>query len=229
MARAVWKGAISFGLVHVPIELYPAESRNEFKFTMLDRRDLAPVGYQRVNKKSGKEVPWDDIVKGYEYEDDRYVVLTDEDFRRANVTATQTVEIFGFADTCSIPDHYFEQPYVLVPGRRGEKGYALLRDALRRTERVGLATVVIRARQHVCTVAPVGDQILLNTLRYASELEAMKTHAVETPAKGNAYSARELEMAERLVREMEEAFDPAAYKDHYHGDLMKRIRAKLKC
>ncbi len=227
MARAVWKGAISFGLVHVPVELVPAAARNELKFSMLDRRDLAPVGYKRVNKKSGHEVPWDDIVKGYEYEDDRYVVLSDEDFRLANVEATQRIDIFGFAAVAEIPVHFFETPYVLVPGQRGEKGYALLREALRRTGRVALAHMVIRNRQHVCTVMPHHDHLLVITLRFASELAPVDQHAIPPLAKKDAYSSRELEMAERLIKEMDTTFAPAEYTDQYRDDLMRRIDAKI--
>jgi DNA end-binding protein Ku len=228
VARAIWKGAVTFGLVHIPVELYSAESRGELHFHMLDRRDLAPVGYQRVNKKSGRAVPWEDIVKGYEYEDDRYVVLTEEDFRLANVEATQTVEIFGFTAAHAIPDHYFETPYVIVPMKRGEKGYALLRDALERKKRVGLANVVMRNRQHVCAVVPEGNRLLVITLRYAEELAALETHSIGAAAGKSAYSARELEMAERLIQEMDEKFTPDKYVDRYRDDLMRRIDAKIK-
>ena len=227
MARAVWTGAVSFGLVHIPVELYPAESRDELKFSMLDRRDLSPVGYNRINKKTGKDVPWAEIVKGHEYDDDRYVVLTDEDFRLANIAATQTVDIFGFAEACTIPDQYFETPYVLVPGKRGDKGYALLREALTRTDRVGLARVVIRAREHVCALVAVEQQLLVITLRYASELAAMTQHAVDSHAPAAAFSAKELQMAERLVRDMEASFDPSSYTDRYRADVMKRIEQKI--
>src|SRR5438874_7214521 len=144
MARGLWKGAISFGLVNVPVELFSAEKRSsELDLTMLDKRDLAPVGYKRYNKASGEDVPWSEIVKGYEYEDDKYVVLSDEDFRRANVEASKTVDIAAFVERGSIPAKFFETPYYLAPGKRGEKPYALLRDALKKADRVGVATVVI--------------------------------------------------------------------------------------
>src|SRR3954454_12923732 len=147
MARGLWKGAISFGLVNVPVELYSAQKRSEaISLSMLDKRDMAPVGYKRVNKATGKEVPWEDIVKGYEYEDDKYVVLSEEDFRRANVEASKTVDITAFVERGSIPAKFFETPYYLAPGKRGEKPYALLRDALKKAERVGVSTVVIRTR-----------------------------------------------------------------------------------
>ena len=131
MARGLWKGAISFGLVNVPVELFSAQKRSaELDLTMLDKRDLAPVGYKRVNKATGKDVPWEDVVKGYEYEDDKYVVLSEEDFRRANPDASKTVDIMAFVDLADIAPQYFETPYYLAPGKRGEKAYALLRDAM---------------------------------------------------------------------------------------------------
>jgi DNA end-binding protein Ku len=145
MARGLWKGAISFGLVHVPVELHPALKRSsELDVTMLDRRDLAPVGYKRYNKSTGEDVPWGDIVKGYQYEDGRYVVLSEEDFRRANAQAARTVEILAFVDLAEIAPMHFDTPYYLAPGRRGEKAYALLREAIKRTGEAGIATVVIR-------------------------------------------------------------------------------------
>src|SRR6185295_2058520 len=131
MPRGLWKGAISFGLVNVPVELYSAQKRSaELDLTMLDKRDMAPVGYQRVNKSTGKEVPWEDVVKGYEYEDDKYVVLSEEDFRRANPEGSKTVDIMAFVDLADIAPQYFESPYLLAPGKLGEKAYALLRDAM---------------------------------------------------------------------------------------------------
>ena len=152
MARALWKGAITFGLVHIPVELYPAEERKEFKFSMLDKRDFSPVGYKRYSKKSGKEVDWNNVVKGYEYEKDQYVVLSDEDFRRANVKASQTIDIEAFVPAGEIPPQYFDTPYYLVPTERGQKVYALLRETLRSTGRVAVAQVVIRTAQHLAVV-----------------------------------------------------------------------------
>src|SRR3989454_2711892 len=147
MPRAIWKGAITFGLVHVPVELYPAEERREFKFSMLDKRDFSPIGYKRYSKKTGKEVEWSDVVKGYEYEKDQYVVLSDEDFRRANVKATQTIEIRAFVGDDEISAEYFETPYYLAPDKRGQKAYALLRETLKSAHRVAVAEVVIRTTQ----------------------------------------------------------------------------------
>ena len=153
MARPLWKGAISFGLVNVPVELHSAKKRStELDMTMLDKRDLAPVGYKRVNKSTGKEVPWAEVVKGYEYEDDKYVVLSDEDFRRANPEAAKTVDIQAFVDLVDIAPHYFDTPYYLVPSKRGEKAYALLRDTLKKAGKAGIASVVIRTKQYLAAL-----------------------------------------------------------------------------
>ena len=174
MPRSLWKGAISFGLVNIPVILSSAENRNSFDLTMLDRRNMKPVGVKRYNKETEKEVEWDDIVKGYEYEKERYVVLTEEDFKRANVKATQTVDIVAFVEANEVAPTYFETPYYLAPDKRGEKGYVLLRETLRATDKIGIATVVIRTRQYLAALIPTGDVIVLNTLRYKNELISVK-------------------------------------------------------
>ena len=229
MARSLWKGAISFGLVNVPVELFPAEERKEFQFSMLDKRDLSPVGYKRYNKKSGKEVAWNDIVKGYEYDKDRYVVLTEEDFRRANVKATRTIDIKAFVPAKEIPAQYFETPYYLVPSGRGEKVYALLRETLKSTGRAAVAQVVIRTTQHLCVVAPIGRALMLITLRYADQLRG--TSGFELPAeslKTAGVTSKEVDLAQRLVDDMTEHWKPGEFKDTYHDDLMRRIKEKIK-
>ena len=174
MPRSLWKGAISFGLVNIPVILSSAENRNSFDLTMLDRRNMKPVGVKRYNKETEKEVGWDNIVKGYEYEKDRYVVLTDEDFKRANVKATQTVDIIAFVEAKAVAPTYFETPYYLTPDKRGEKGYVLLRETLKATNKIGIATVVIRTRQYLAALISTGDVIVLNTLRYQNELMSAK-------------------------------------------------------
>ncbi|MBA2352385.1 MAG: Ku protein [Burkholderiales bacterium] len=229
MPRTIWKGAISFGLVNIPIGLYTAEVKKGLSFSLLDRRDLAPVGYQRINKETGEEVPWEEIVKGYEYEDGEYVVLGDEDFRQANVEATETVDILDFVDAAQIPVVYFEQPYYLAPGRKGEKGYALLRETLRQTNKVGIANVVIRTRQHIAALIPYGNMLVLNLLRFADELR--EPEDLELPGEDLAklgVSKKELEMAERLVEGMENEFDPTKYHDQYREDLLALIDKKIK-
>ncbi len=229
MARSLWKGAISFGLVNVPVELFPAEERKGFEFSMLDKRDFPPVGYKRYNKKSGKEVEWANIVKGYEYEKDRYVVLSDEDFRRANVKASRTIDIKAFVPAGEIPAQFFETPYYLAPGERGEKVYALLRETLRSTGRIAVGDVVIRTTQHLAAVVPMERALMLITLRYADELRG--TRGLELPAaslKSVGVTGKELELAKRLVDDMGEHWNPDEFKDTYHQDLMRRIHEKIK-
>lgn len=226
MARELWKGAIQFGLVHIPVSLYPAEHRDELSFTMLDRRDMQPVGYKRVNKSTGDEVPFDQIVKGYEYGEGEYVTLEKEDFKRANVEATQSVDILGFIDRESLPPYFFESPYYLAPGKHGDKGYALLRETLIRTGRVGIATVVIRTRQHLAALYAVESVLVLNTLRYADEMRDMSELKVPADLKAAKVTEKELDMAERLVEDMELDWDPTKYHDTYRDDLLKMIEEK---
>ena len=229
MPRVVWNGAIAFGLVHIPVNLYPGSTSSTLDFDLLDKRDFAPVGYQRVNKRTGKEVAPRELVKGYEYEKGEYVVVTDEDFRQANVRATQTVEIQAFVDAAEVAPCYFDTPYYLEPGKRAGKGYALLRETLRTTGRVGVATVVLRARQHLALVMPVGRLLVLNTLRFAADLRPAS--GLELPAAGlkaAGVSTKELDMAKRLVEDMTEPWRPDAYKDRYREDLLARIRRKVK-
>ena len=229
MARGLWKGAISFGLVNVPVELFSAEKRSsELDLTMLDKRDLAPVGYKRYNKSTGEDVPWAEIVKGYEYDDDKYVVLSDEDFRRANVEASKTVDIQAFVDLKDIPPLYFETPYYLAPGKRGEKAYALLRDAMKKAGEAGIATVVIRTRQYLAAVLPQDDVLLMDTLRYADEIKAADELGVPSGALHHRVSAKEIDMALRLIDDMSEKWQPEKFKDTYRDDLMARIKEKIK-
>ena len=229
MPRVVWKGAITFGLVHIPVNLYPGSTASALDFDLLDKRDFAPIGYRRVNKRTGKEVGLDDTVKGYEYEDGRYVVMSEEDFKRANVKATQTVDIQAFVDAAEIPAYHFDTPYYLEPGKRGEKGYALLRETLRKTGRVGVANVVLRARQHLAVVMPVDRLLLLNTLRFAGEIRPVsKLRLPGLNLKQLGVSSKEMEMAARLVGDMTERWKPEAFKDTYRSDLLARIRQKVK-
>jgi DNA end-binding protein Ku len=229
MPRAIWSGAISFGLVNVPVELYSAQKRSaEIDLTMLDKRDMAPVGYKRVNKSTGKEVPWEDVVKGYEYEDDQYVVLSEEDFRRANPEASKAVDIVAFVDVADIAPQYFETPYLLAPARRGEKAYALLRDAMAKAGKAGIATVVIRTKAYLAALVPQGEALILNTLRYHKELKAAEDIDLPEKLKGAKVSAKEIDMALRLIDDMADEWQPAKYHDTYHEDLLKRIEEKIK-
>jgi len=224
MARGLWKGAISFGLVNVPVELHSAKRRtSELDMTMLDKRDLAPVGYKRVNKATGKEVPWAEVVKGYEYRNDKYVVLSDEDFRRANPEAAKTVDIQAFVELADIAPQYFETPYYLIPGKRGEKAYALLRDTLKKAGKAGIATVMIRTKQYLAALIAEDALLVLNTLRYHDELK----NASEFEIPDAKVSAKEMDMAMRLVDDMADKWQPARYKDTFTDDLLKRIEEKV--
>lgn len=225
MARAIWKGSISFGLVNIPVGLYSAESRDEIHFKLLDRRNMSPIHYKRVNEESGREVPWEETVRGYEFADGKYVALTDEDLKRAAPEATQTIDIVDFVDLDEISPLYFDKPYYLVPEKKGAKAYALLREVLRRTGKVGIAKVVIRTRQYLAAVVARGDVLTLELMRYAHELRDPKE--LDVPHGKQGVSERELKMAEHLVKGMVEAWHPEKYKDDYRRDVMKMIEERV--
>jgi DNA end-binding protein Ku len=229
MARAMWKGAISFGLVHIPVELISASLDHELDLSMLDRRDFAPIGYKRYNKRTGKEVEWDDIIKGYEYKTDEYVVLSDEDLKQANVKATQTIDIFTFVDAAEVQLTFYEHPYYLLPGKGGEKVYALLRETLRKANKVGIASFVMRTKQHLCALVCVDNAIVLNTLRYADEIRPMDD--LDLPGstlKAVGISDKELKMALSLVEGMSETWQPEQYHDSYREDVLALVKKKIK-
>ena len=227
MPRVLWKGAISFGLVHIPVSLYPATQSERLSFDMIDKRDFSPIGYRKINKRTGEEVSSEDIVKGYQYEKGEYVVITNEDFKQANVEATQTVDIVGFVDAAAVAPYYYDTPYYLEPGKRGEKGYALLREILRRSGKLGIANVVIRSRQHLAALIPLERMLLMNTLRFANEIRSMSD--LNLPDAGlNGLTEKEMAMAERLVEDMTDDWKPEQYKDTYTSDLMARIDARIK-
>ena len=228
MARAIWKGMISFGLVTVPVELFPASQSHQLSFSMLDKRDFSPVGYKRYNKSTGGEVAWNDIVKGYEYEKDQYVVMSDEDFRRANVQQAKSVDIVTFVDAKSIPPQYFETPYYLVPGERGQKVYALLRETMRETGKIGVGQVVIRTAHHLAAVIPVDDALMMITLRYANELRPQKEFDFPESLKAVGVTGKELDLAKRLIEDMAGTWNPKEFEDTYNEDLMARIEEKIK-
>lgn len=229
MARSLWKGAISFGLVHIPVEMYTAVSAKSLDLTMLDKRDFSPIGFKRYNKGNQKEVTWDDIVKGYEYTSGEYVVLSDEDLRRANPEATQTIDILAFVDADQVPLLYYEQPYYLAPGKGGDKVYALLRETLRKTGKIGIANVVIRVKQHLAALVCMGDTIVMNTLRYTDEIR--ETDELKIPASGSkaaTISDKELKMAMALVEGMSEQWKPEQYHDTYREDVLALVEKKIK-
>jgi DNA end-binding protein Ku len=225
MARSIWKGSISFGLVNIPVGLYTAEKSKELHFNLLDRRNLAPIHYQRVNSETGKEVPWEDTVRGFEFEPKRYVVLSDDDLKRANPESTQTIEIIDFVDLAEINPVYFEKPYYLAPERKGAKSYALLRETLRRSGKVGIAKVVIRTRQHLAAVVPHDDAIVLDLMRFQDELR--DASELDLPAGRQGLTEKELKMAERLVEAMVDTWDPERYRDDYRVDLEALIDARV--
>ena len=226
--RSIWKGAISFGLIYVPVDLYSAARDGALALHLLDRRDFSPVGYERVNKKTGKPVEWADIVKGYEYQKGNYVALSDADFKHANVKASETIEIANFCDAAHISPVYFETPYFLAPRKGGEKVYALLRETLRSAKKVAVATFVMRGRQHLCVVAPDGQALMLLTLRFSGELLLADELNLPAGKKAAKLSSAELSMAQKLVDEMTSPWKPELYKDTYRADLQRRIKEKVK-
>jgi DNA end-binding protein Ku len=224
MARAIWKGSISFGLVNIPIALYPATRREEFKFRLLRKSDLSPVNYKRVAEKDGKEVSWDEIVKGYEYEKGKYVVLKDEDFERVDLEATQTVDIQDFVDQEEIDPIFFYKPYYLEPQKGGDKAYALLRDALKDSNKVGIAKVVIKTRQYLAGVKPEDGVLVLELMHFADELaDPGKLHVPKKTEVGK----REMNMAKSLIDSMSSKWDPEKYRDDYREALMEVIEEKV--
>jgi DNA end-binding protein Ku len=228
MARALWKGAIVFGLVNIPVDLYPGARSSTLDLDWIDKRDMAPVGYQRINKASGKVVPKEQIVKGYEYAKGRYVILSDEDFKQANPKATQTVDIKAFVDASDIAPLYYETPYRLAPGKRGEKGYALLRETLRETNKVGIAEVVIRTKMHLAAVMVQDKALVLEILRWDDELLDLDEFALPETGKKAALSDKELDLAKRLVDDMSEPWKPEQYHDTYREDLEAQIERRVK-
>jgi DNA end-binding protein Ku len=229
MARAIWSGSLGFGLVQIPVTLHAAEETDELSLTLLDKRDFSPIGYERINKKTGKEVKWEDTVKGYESAPGKYVVLTDRDFAEANPKATHQIDILDFVELSEIDPHYIDKPYVLVPEKYGKKSYALLREVLSRSGKAGIAKLVLRSRQHLCAVIPHGKALSLLVLRFADELRG--TSDLELPEenlKQLGITTKELDMAEKLVSGMVEKWQPEKYRDDYRKDLLALIHARAK-
>jgi DNA end-binding protein Ku len=227
-SRGLWSGAISFSLIHIPVSLHTASRATQLDLNLLDKHDFAPVGYQRYNKATGKVVQWNDVVKGYEYEKGEYVVLTDEDFRRANVEASRTIDIQAFVDREAIAPYYYDTPYYVAPEKNGEKVYALLREALTQSKKLAVATFVLRSRQYVAALLPDQEVLMLNTLRYEAEIQEHPQIASDAAKKAISQNSRELQMALKLIDEMTEKWDPQAFHDTYREDLMKRIDEKVK-
>jgi DNA end-binding protein Ku len=228
-SRALWKGAISFGLVHVPVSLHSATLESGVDFDWLDKRSLDPVGYKRVNKRTGKEITKENIVKGVAWGEGRYVVLGDDEIEAVYPRSTQAIEIESFVSMSEIPFVYLDRPYYLAPVGRGEKVYALLREALARTGRVGLARVVIQTKQHLAALVPAGPALVLNLLRWSDDIrswEDLKLPPAGTKATG--LKDRELQMATQLIEDMSAPFDPAEYADRFKAQVMALVEKKAK-
>ena len=222
---AIWKGTISFGLVSIPVELRSAVQSDHVSFRMLHATDLAPVKYERVCERDGEPVPWGEIVKGYEYTKGKFVVLTDEDFRAAAPASSTMIDILDFVQGDEIDPRFFDTPYYLTPGKGGDKGYALLRAAMRSTASVGIGKLTMRQKQHLAAIKATGDALMLETMRFANELvdAAELSFPTETDVR-----PQELKMATQLIANLTERFDAERYTDDYRANLMRVIQAKMK-
>jgi DNA end-binding protein Ku len=225
MARALWKGSISFGLVNIPIELHTAVRNHRPKFRMLHAKDKSPVRFERVCIRDGHPVAWEDLVKGYEYAKGHFVVLSKEDFQAAALEKTRTVDIVDFVKADEIDDRFFETPYYLVPTKGGERAYALLREAIRESGRIGIAKFILRETQHLAAVEVIQNAIVLTVMRFADELVDVKQF--DLPSESGIRKP-ELDMAKALVNSLAAAWDPEKYTDEYRENLMKVIQAKVK-
>lgn len=229
MARPIWTGTLSFGLLNVPVSLMSGERRTDLHFRMLDSRDKTPIRYERVNAETGEEVPWKDIVKAFEYDKGSYVVLEEADIKSAAPESHETVEVETFVDAGDIPPQFFEKPYVLVPAKKAEKGYVLLRETLKATKQVGIARVVIRTREYLSAVLPQGDALVLMLLRYPQELVDPADYKLPEGNTGDyRIAAKELEMAKQLIGSMSGKWKPDDYKDEFRSKLEAVIRKKMK-
>jgi DNA end-binding protein Ku len=225
MARALWKGSLAFGLVNIPVELHTAVRDSRPRFRMLHAKDKSPVKFERVCAREGKPVAWEDLVKGYEYQKGHFVVLSKEDFKQAALEKRRTVDIRNFVNGEEIDDRFFETSYYLTPQKGGERSYALLREAIRQTKLVGIATIVLRDAQHLAALEVKGDAMVLTMMRYAEELVEIDEYSF--PAAGNIRQP-ELKMARTLVEQLADRWDPSQYTDEYRANLMKIIKAKMK-
>jgi DNA end-binding protein Ku len=221
----MWKGSIAFGLVSIPIELYGATRDHRPKFRLLHAKDEEPVRYERVCRKEGKPVAWEDLVKGYEYAKNQFVVLTKDDFKTAALEKTRTIDILDFVDPKEIDERYFETPYYLTPGKGADRAYALLREAIRESGRIGIAKIILRDAQHLAAVEAIGDALVLTMMRFADELAELGEFRF--PRTGEI-RAGELNMAKQLIGSLESKWDPEKYTDEYKDNLMRVITAKVK-
>src|SRR4051812_4708278 len=225
MPRALWKGSIAFGLVNIPVELHTAVRDSRPRFRMLHAEDKSPIKFERVCAREGTPVAWEELVKGYEYQKGRFVILTKEDFQHAALEKSRTVDIRNFVKGDAIDDRFFETSYFLTPAKGGERAYALLREAIRETGLVGVATIVLREAQHLSALEVKGDAMVLTLMRYAEEL--VDTSEFSFPAAKDVRKP-ELQMARTLVENLADTWDPSQYTDEYRANLMKIIKAKMK-
>ena len=223
--RSIWKGALSFGLVNIPVRMYSASQTKEISFVMLHKKDLSEIRYARICKSEDKEVPWEEIVKGYEYEKGDFVVLEDVDFEKANLKKTKTIEIVNFIDEDEIDTIYYVKPYFLEPDKNAEHAYSLLREALKKSKKVGLAKYVLRNREHIAAVKVHEDMIIINELRYHSELLSPKDLIIPSVGKSNG---KEIEIAVKLIENLTVPFKPKKYKDTYIEEIKQIIKKKEK-
>ena len=224
---SIWTGAIAFGLVNIPVRVETAVRSHDLGFKLLapkGKDDFCPVKYERVCKDDGKEVPWDDIVKGFEYEKERFVVLTDADFDKAALATNKTFEIQDFTPEGEVDPRYFEKPYYLIPQKGGERAYALLRDAMKNTGTLGIGTITLRKKQYLASIKPIDDALVLDLMRFADEV----LDGSEYRFPGTDYRPQELQMAEQLIGNLTEEFKPEKYRDEYRDNLEKIIAAKMK-
>ena len=229
MARPIWTGTLSFGLLNVPVSLMPGERKTDLHFRMLDARNNAAVRYERVNAESGDEVPWKDIVKAFEYEKGNYVVLEPDDIKSAASQGREAVELEAFVDESDIPPQYFEKPYILTPGKKAEKGYVLLRETLKSTGKVGIGRVVIRTREYLCAVKAQGDALVLLLLRFEAELiDASEYKLPSGKTAEYRVTEKELEMARQLIRSMAGEWKPEQFRDEFKERLSAVIEERLK-
>ena len=226
MARAIWKGAISFGLVHIPVALVSATSSQGVDFDWLDSRSMDPVGYKRINKVTGKEVTKEHIVKGVQYEKGRYVVLSEEEIKSAHPLSTQTIDIFSFVDSDQIPLQNIDTPYYLAPDKRGGKVYALLRETLSKTNKVALAHVVLHTRQHLAALMPLESAMVLVMLRWPEEVRSLDTLELGSEVTEPKLAKGELDMAKRLVQDMSGDWSPEDYRDSFEDKIMSLVEKK---
>jgi DNA end-binding protein Ku len=226
MARAIWKGSLAFGLVNIPIELFGAVRDHRPRFRLLHAKDESPVRYERVCESDGKPVAWEDLVKGYEYEKGQFVVLTRDDFKTAALEKTKTIDILDFVDPADVDERYFETPYYLLPGGKGaERSYALLREAIRESGKIGIGKMILRDAQHLVSIEVIEDALVLTMMRFADELADLETFTF--PASG-AIRKPELAMAQQLIDHLAAKWDPAKYTDEYRDNLLQLIQAKVK-